>query len=292
MPFDPSLIEHVMSSERYRYFPEITEDDPLFYNEKIKSFLIMPLMAGSTPIGTLNLGSFKENGFTLQEIDLVERYIPLITITIENANLYERLHNLFMNTVASLSSAIDTKSSWTQDHSRRVAYYAGIIARRLGLSKDLIKDIELASLLHDIGKIGIEDAILNKPFPLSEKEVEMIKEHPLKGAAILEPIEEFRRIISIIRHHHERWDGKGYPDGLSGEEIPLGSRILHVADAFEAMTAGRPYKKGLTLDKAMEELERLAGIQFDPRVVKALVCFLSEVQVFSSSGRKSFPQKA
>jgi len=131
--------------------------------------------------------------------------------------------------------------------------------------------LRVAVLLHDIGKIGIGDTLLNKESPLTDEEERIMREHPLKGAEIIRPIKELKYIIPIIRHHHERWNGTGYPDGLSGNMIPIGARILNVADSFEAMRSDRPYKRGLTIEEAEQEIIKYSGIQFDPQIVNALV---------------------
>lgn len=153
----------------------------------------------------------------------------------------------------------------------------------LRLDESFIKELRIAVLLHDIGKIGIEDTILSKPAPLSEEETRLMREHPLKGASILEPIKELKNIVPIIRHHHEWWNGTGYPDRLSGNMIPLGARILCVADAFDAMIANRPYRRGFTVQEAKEELIRFSGAQFDPQVVDAFIMVIEREKTLSAT---------
>jgi HD-GYP domain-containing protein (c-di-GMP phosphodiesterase class II) len=165
-----------------------------------------------------------------------------------------------------------------------VSRIAGAIAREVGMAERLIEQIELAGLLHDIGKIGVEDRILMKPQRLEQDEQELMRRHPIYGASILEPSAALRPLVPIVLHHHENFDGSGYPEGLKGEEIPLGSRIIIVADAYEAMTSDRIYRKSIGHDRAMEQLTKYKGIQFDPKVVRALE------QVVQKKGRDAFEQ--
>lgn len=178
------------------------------------------------------------------------------------------MRSLFINTIASLANAIDAKSPWTKGHSERVMHVSANIAKEMGLDEEMIERVRLGGLLHDIGKIGILEALLEKPEALSEDEFPPLRLHPEKGVAILAPIEQLRDVLPGILHHHERYDGMGYPNGLKGEAIPLPARIICVADSFDAMVADRPYKKGFTPAEALLELHRCAGAQFDPKVVE------------------------
>ncbi|MGH9868850.1 MAG: HD domain-containing phosphohydrolase [Candidatus Polarisedimenticolia bacterium] len=181
----------------------------------------------------------------------------------------EENNNLFMGTIKALAAAIDEKDPYTRGHSDRVHRYAMAIARRLGLSRQEMRNVTVGALLHDIGKIGIEDAILRKPASLSDKEFEIMKRHPLKGAHILAEMPQMKEVIPAMRNHHERWSGGGYPDNLKGEEIPMIARIVQVADTFDAMTTNRPYQRAMRMDAAVARLQELSGIVFDPRVVAA-----------------------
>jgi putative nucleotidyltransferase with HDIG domain len=169
-----------------------------------------------------------------------------------------------------LSQAIDAKDGFTRGHADRVSRIAGAIARELGLPERHIEQIELAGLLHDIGKIGVEDRILMKPARLEEDEQELMRRHPIYGASILEPSAALRPLVPIVLHHHESFDGSGYPEGLKGEDIPIGSRILLVADTYEAMTSDRIYRKAPGHDRAIDQLNKYKGTQFDPKIVRAL----------------------
>lgn len=184
---------------------------------------------------------------------------------------YKELEGLFMSLVRAMVNALDAKSPWTRGHSERVTAYAEQIAKEMGINEDEIKDLRLAGLLHDIGKIGTYDHLLDKPAKLTDGEFKIVKKHPAQGAIILEGIKQLRYITPLIKHHHERIDGKGYPDGLKGEDIPLCARILHVADSFDSMTSDRPYRRAPGVEYAIAELKKHAGSQFDPQVIEAFL---------------------
>ncbi len=181
----------------------------------------------------------------------------------------EENSQLFLGTIKALAAAIDEKDPYTRGHSDRVHRYSVAIARRLGLPPRELRNITVGALLHDIGKIGIEDAILRKPAALSDKEFDIMKRHPLKGAHIMGEMPEMKEIIPAMRNHHEKWSGGGYPDNLKGEEIPMIARIVQVADTYDAMTTNRPYQRAMRLDSAVARIQELSGIVFDPRVVAA-----------------------
>lgn len=187
---------------------------------------------------------------------------------------YAETRALFFGTVSALSQAIDAKDGFTRGHADRVSRIAGAIAREMDLSEKQIEQIELAGMLHDIGKIGVEDQILMKPTRLDPHEQQLMRRHPIYGATILQPSESLRPLVSLVLHHHENYDGSGYPEGRKGEDIPLGSRIIIVADAYEAMTSDRIYRKAIGHERAMEQLNRYKGIQFDPKVVRALATLI------------------
>jgi putative nucleotidyltransferase with HDIG domain len=192
-------------------------------------------------------------------------------VAIENADMYKRLEETFWSTIRSLAEAIDAKDSYTRGHSDRVAEYAEALARRLKLKEDMLSAIRCAGYLHDTGKIGIPDAILLKPGKLNDDEYCQIMKHPILSHKIIEPVEFPYDVKPLVRHHHERMDGSGYPDGLTGNDIPLGARIIGIADAYEAMTSDRPYRKALTQSDAIAELKRCAGTQFDADLVEAFI---------------------
>jgi len=176
---------------------------------------------------------------------------------------------LFLETIRTLAAAIDAKDPYTKGHSERVSAYAMAIARHLGYDFDNVFNVRIAAILHDVGKLGIQDNILNKPGGLTDEEYDIMRRHPGIGAQIMTPISKLKTIIPGIRNHHETWDGNGYPDKLKGEEIPMVARIVGVADTFDAMTTTRPYQKAMPLDYVTEKMKAMAGTRFDPDVVEA-----------------------
>jgi response regulator RpfG family c-di-GMP phosphodiesterase len=172
----------------------------------------------------------------------------------------------FLNGITSLAYALEAKDSYTSGHSKRVADISAAVAQELDLSKDKIDRLKLAGLVHDIGKIGISESILNKPSSLTEREFEQVRRHPEIGEHILSPIVDAVDILESVRNHHERYDGKGYPDALAKKQIPLGARIMAVSDAYEAMTSERPYRRKMSDEDAREEIKRNRGTQFDPEI--------------------------
>jgi putative nucleotidyltransferase with HDIG domain len=189
---------------------------------------------------------------------------------------YDDLEQLFVNTIRTLASVIDAKSPWTKGHSERVTNYALVIGKEMGLPEKDLENLKLSGLLHDIGKVGTYDLILDKAGKLTDDEFEHVKMHPEKGAEILKPISQLRDVIPIILYHHERYRGEGYPASIEGEDIPLCARILCVADSFDSMTAERPYRPTPGREYAISELKRCSGTQFDPKVVEAFLKALCE----------------
>jgi response regulator RpfG family c-di-GMP phosphodiesterase len=183
----------------------------------------------------------------------------------------DKIRQSFMNAVTALALALDAKDEYTSGHSERVSEISVIIAKEMGMQDSAIENVRLAGLIHDIGKIGVKEAVLNKPGVLTPEEFEHVKTHSIIGERILKPVVEEQDILDMVRMHHERFDGKGYPDGLSGEQIPLGARIMALADAYDAMTSDRPYRKSLGLAAAVKEIKKGAGTQFAPEVVEAFL---------------------
>ena len=183
----------------------------------------------------------------------------------------QRLETLFLASMQSLADALEVKDPYTRGHSERVSRYAVAIGECFGVDAELRAELELGGHLHDLGKIGVREAVLTKAGPLTDAEYAHIMEHPVIGWKLLRPLLHDRPdALHVVRSHHERWDGRGIPDGLAGEEIPLAARIAAVADSFDAMTSHRPYRRGRTLDEAVAELRRCAGTQYDARMVAAL----------------------
>jgi len=231
------------------------------------SHIRVPLVAKGEIIGLLSVGAKRPSAYSSDALILLEKFAAQAGVAIEHARLVKDLEELFLGTVKSLSSAIDAKSPWTAGHSDRVTKYALEIGRGMEFSQKELKDLELAGLLHDIGKIGTYESILDKPGKLNDEEMEIMKQHPIRGAEILSPIRQLKGIIPSIKYHQEFYDGKGYPEGLKGEDIPLFARILAVADTVDAMSADRPYRKGKSKVSIVAELKRCSGTQFDSKVV-------------------------
>jgi putative nucleotidyltransferase with HDIG domain len=189
-------------------------------------------------------------------------------LRMRTSDLVEQQRSLFLSTVKSLASAIDAKDEYTRHHSTRVTEFSLKIAAKMGFSEKELGDLELAALLHDVGKIAVPESILNKPGKLTKEEFEVIKEHPVRGEAILSPVIELKEISRVVRAHHERYDGTGYPDRMKGREIPLGARIMTIADTYDSITSERPYRKAASHRYAMKEIIACSGTQFDPEVVE------------------------
>jgi putative two-component system response regulator len=218
---------------------------------------------------SLQLGAsdFITKPINVRELPIViER--NLLRRKLEVARLKEREAAVLLEAIKALASAVDAKDPYTARHSMRVSRLAFALADAIGLAPDERYVLELAAWMHDVGKIGVPDRILTKPAALVPSEFEVIKLHPTKGGEIVGHIEELGEVADAIRHHHERMDGRGYPDGLRGDAIPLTSRIIHVADAYEAMTSDRSYRQGMPRPRALAELRRHSGTQFDPELAK------------------------
>ncbi|MEE8151852.1 MAG: HD domain-containing phosphohydrolase [candidate division NC10 bacterium] len=209
--------------------------------------------------------------FDAEDQRLFESLARQVGIAIENARLYEQVKQTFFSTAATLAEAIEKRDPYTGGHVRRVVDISLAVGEELGLNPEEKETLHLAAILHDVGKIGIRDVILLKQGPLTPEEFEHIREHPQLGAEILAPIKQLEAVIPVVRYHQERCDGQGYPEGLKGEKIPLASRIIAVADTFDAMTTDRPYRPRLGDEAAIAEIERCAGSQFDPKVVEAFM---------------------
>lgn len=247
--------------------------------------LIVPLIVRSELLGVMMLGT-KASGqeFTFEECELVRTMARQLAIGLhnhrllgevahratENLRLYEQLRDTYHQTVEAFAAAIDCKDAYTQGHSQRVGKYCAVIARELGLSDEAIEGVTVAGYLHDVGKLTVDREILNAPHRLETKQTNEFRKHPVTGYEILSRIHHpYADIPLMILYHHERLDGQGYPEGLKGEAIPLGAKIIALADSFDAMTTDRPYRRRRTFEEAIEELRANAGGQFAPEVVRA-----------------------
>jgi len=230
---------------------------------------MIPSYLAEAPMGFLMAIVYTEVGI----VGILLFFLPLL-LARRSFELYTKMRKVYLDTIRALAAAIDAKDPYTKGHSERVAETSVALAQELNLSDKDIENIEYTALLHDIGKIGIADNILGKKSSLTNKEFDKIKEHTIMGAKIIEPVDFLKNSYKAIYHHHEKYNGKGYPDGLKSEDIPLSARIIAVADAYDAMGSDRPYRKKLNINKILKELKDQSGKQFDPEVVKALISVL------------------
>ncbi len=255
------------------------QDDPRFFKDadarsgfSTRNMVCVPVTTRGAVIGVLQAINRKGGGdFTEEDKTSFESLANQVAIAIDNSRLYDRLKKTFMDTSRALADAIEKRDPYTGGHTRRVLRYSTIIARSLGMSREEIEKVELAAVLHDVGKIGVGDSILGKKGPLDDEEFAAMKRHPVIGAEIMGHVPGLVELIPGIRDHHERLDGKGYPGGMAGEAISMMARIISVADSFDAMTTTRPYRSGLSVEYALSELRRCSGSQFEPRVVEAFI---------------------
>ena len=281
VPFRDTSATDVLKTRTPQYANNLKAESELLPLEKklleegFLSHIRVPLIVKGEVVGLLNVGAKRPSAFMPENLSTLEKLTSQISVALENARLVTDLEELFLGTIRSLSSAIDAKSKWTAGHSERVTKYALQIGKEMGIRENELKNLELAGLLHDVGKIGTYEAILDKQGKLTDDEIKLIRQHTIKGAEILSPIKQLKEIIPAVKYHQEFYDGNGYPDGLKGEAIPLFARIIGIADTIDAMSADRPYRKGKTMDAVVEELKRCSGTQFDPKVVES---FLRTVQ--------------
>jgi putative nucleotidyltransferase with HDIG domain len=237
--------------------------------------MCVPLVIDVKYLGAIYVeNSTKVFSFSESDLELLTVLANQAATAISNALLYEQLQVSFYETVRSLGNALEAKDKYTRGHSDRVSRYAVGIGKQLDLDQTTLHTLRFAAELHDIGKIAIKEAIIDKSGKLTDEEYETVKKHPELGVEILRPIRFLKPVLPIILHHHERYDGSGYPNGMRGNIIPLGARILNLADAFDAMTTQRPYNKPMSLSDALEMCRKEAGGSFDPDCVDALVRFL------------------
>ncbi len=256
-----------------------TSKDPRFFKGADKksgfvtrSMICVPMRLKDEVVGVLQvLNRTGDIPFNDHDIEILEAVANQAVSAIDNARLYENIQKVYLATIEVLATAIDAKDPYTQGHSRRVTQYSVAVAEEMNLDRKEIDAVRYAGLLHDVGKIGIKDSIIRKPGRLTDEEYAIIKKHPEIGARILKPVDFLADKIPGVLHHHEYFDGRGYPAHLVGEDIPLIGRIICVADAFDAMTTNRPYRKGLSVNVAVGELKKFTGKQFDPKCVEAFL---------------------
>ena len=239
---------------------------------KTRNIICVPMKVKKKIIGVLEAINKKGKGqFDKEDLSLLTSLADQVAIALDNSRLYQELEEMFFQTAESLADAIEKRDPYTGGHTQRVTLYSQAIAKYLQLKPLEKKWLKIASLLHDIGKIGVEDDILKKRERLSPEEFNIIKRHSDMGAEILEHVRQLREIVPGVRYHHEHVNGKGYPDGLRGKEIPILAKIVAVADTYDAMTTDRPYRKAMEKEAAVEELKICSGTQLDKEVVEAFL---------------------
>ncbi|MBE0599321.1 MAG: GAF domain-containing protein [Desulfuromonadales bacterium] len=266
---EPLLIRNIAESREFSRISRLG-----FSRETV---ICAPLVIKDEVVGTLTMANRHDNlPFTPEDLELLSTIAAQASVAINNAHLYQEQQTTYLSTVQALVSTIEASDAYTRGHSERVTRYCLAIGRQAGLPHMGLRRLEQAAILHDIGKIGIDAALLHKPGELSASEIEILHQHPSIGVRILEPIHFLREVREIIEQHHEHYDGSGYPHRLQGEAILLEARILAVADAYDAMISHRPYRQALTEEEALLELEKHAGSQFDPQIVMVFLCLWRE----------------
>jgi len=260
--------------------------------QNIQSVLCVPVETPERAIGIIYMDSVgKSEAFLKCDLELLLAIGKQAGLAVQRAQLSDQLRQMLRGAVRALAAAIEAKDDYTQGHSERVTAYALEIGKGMRLDADQIRTLELAGFLHDVGKIGVPEAILRKAGPLTEAEYQIVKEHSRIGCGIVRNIEGAGEIAEVVLHHHERWDGKGYPDGLRQDEPSLLARILGAADAFDAMCSRRPYRDRLALEKVVRTVREGSGAQFDPRIAEALLNAIGEGRIVPGGPRRA-PENA
>jgi HD-GYP domain-containing protein (c-di-GMP phosphodiesterase class II) len=241
---------------------------------RTQSVMCVPLLAQSEVIGALYVDNRQSrDAFDEHDLELLAAIGNQAGVAIQRVGLLSELENLFFSSIRSLVAAVDRKDGYTHGHSERVTAFALKLGKALSMSEHEAEVLQLAGLLHDLGKIGVPERVLNKPGELTDEEFDEMKLHPVHGAEIISNIQSpyMSEIVPAVRYHHESWDGKGYPEGLKGAKTPLSARVLALADAFDAMTSDRPYRKGFSTERAAEIVRDCSGTQFDPELAKVFL---------------------
>ncbi|MGH7681437.1 MAG: HD domain-containing phosphohydrolase [Candidatus Eiseniibacteriota bacterium] len=261
------------------------EDDPALESAVGPLFasgftVVAPVVMKARVTGILAVGE-KVSGqeFQSADIEMLKALSESAGIAIENARLFKDLQEAYVSTVRLLVSRIEEKDPYTHGHTERVAGYSVAIAKELGFPPEEVQRIQFGAFLHDIGKVHTQSEVLLKPGALTEEEWKMVKAHPVRGAEMITGVKFLEHVVDMVRHHHERVDGRGYPDGLKGDQISIGAKIVNVADAFDAMTTDRPYRAGLTVEQAMGQLSEKAGSQFASEIVQVFVPAIREGRI-------------
>ena len=266
---EPMISEDVFRDKRYAKFFWMRK-------EKLHSLICVPLLFKERKIGVLSVYNKKPFFYKKENGETLTMFANQASIALEHARLFEELRKNYLSSIKALATVVELKDKYTRGHCEKVSRYSVLIARKLGFSKKRQETIRYAAYLHDIGKVAVSADILRKSGPLNDREWTEMRQHPVDGSKIVKQLSFLKNIVPVILYHHERWDGKGYPEGKDDGKIPLGARILAVADAFDAMTSNRPYRDALPKKKAIEELKDNKGTQFDPVVVDAFLEILAK----------------
>ena len=273
---------HIITRDPSKFSPETLDIFRRLGTLSGFTSLYAPINMDGKTIGLISLDRFDSGEYPSLSRKVLQYYARLISQFYSQKLYQERKTRLYHDIVASLVSAIEVMDTYTQGHARRVSEYSRALGRRLGMSESEVYEISTAALLHDVGKIGIPTEILQKPERLSRSEYEIVKRHPANSAKILGAIGGFERIVELAYRHHERYDGKGYPEGLSGDAIPFGACVIGLADAVDAMTSARSYRPAMSWEQALNVIRTEAGMQFHPLVAKAaLELFQDKMEGFS-----------
>lgn len=259
--------------------PQVSREESVKYSYYInkdgyQSAIGVPIIFKDDVLGTIVTYDGEMRNYNKTEVMLLSTFASQVAVAIKNGQLYNKVHANYFDTISALVLAVEARDPYTHGHSERVTKYAMDIAAAVGLSKKQIQIIQDCGKLHDVGKIAIPDSILRKPGALTKKEMLIVRMHPDKGVDMLAPLKFLELGFPLIKHHHERFDGSGYPQGLKERAIPIIARIFACADAYDAMTSDRPYRKKMNMTQAIQELKKNAGTQFDPYLIKRFILIM------------------
>ncbi len=278
----PVLVEDIDRDPRFKRRLDVDYNSDSFISAPV--VLSVPLQYQQKMLGVVNVNNKQDGGlFTEDDLEFVATLAGQAAIAAQNARIFEQLKESHFQTISALAEALDAKDATTGKHCDRLLQLASEVGERLGLDSEQQTCLRYAAVLHDIGKIGISEAILQKPGKLTSEEYKQIRKHPKLGAEMVKRVRFLEPVAPLINAHHERYDGKGYPNQLSGEEIPIEARIIAVIDSYDAMSSNRPYREALSREEAIQELQDYAGTQFDPRVVEEFLAVIDEEEAPSSA---------
>jgi putative nucleotidyltransferase with HDIG domain len=293
--FSRSVVSDCFRSESSLLLADpATDFDPSesIVSQRIQSIMAVPMSDGEETVGVLYVDRvIGSKPFDKNDLQILNAIGNQAGVAIRRAQLTEQVETLFRDSMRTVINLVEVKDEYTYGHSERVTALAKLLAQLCGLDKDDERDMELAGLLHDVGKLAVRLEILQKPDRLTPAEYEVIRHHPVTGSAVLADVANSDRIARAVRHHHERWDGQGYPDGLSAENIPLLARVLALADAFDSMASARPYRRMMDWEDIMAELRQGAGSQFDPYLANRFVEALEHDQEFLVQVKRIYRQR-